>query len=124
MIAAPATMGPTGFLKDNIAGALAYITFIPAIVFLLKKPFKANPFIRFHSWQSIFLAIAAVVVGLVLRIVFSFLGFIPHIGYLVAWLIGMVTFVGWWILWLVALIKAFQGEFFRLPIVGHFAEKV
>ena len=106
-----------------MAGALAYITFIPPIIFLLRKPFKTNPFVRFHSRQSIFLAIAAIVVGGVLRIVFALLGVIPHIGYLMAWLIVLVTFMGWWILWLVALIKAFQGEFFRLPIIGHFAEK-
>ena len=124
MIAAPAAAGKSSPLKDNLAGALAYITFIPAIIFLLRKPFKANHFIRFHAWQSICLAGSAVLVGVALRIVFSLLGLIPHVGYLLAWLAVLVTSVGWLILWLVVLVKALQGEFFKLPIIGDFAEKV
>jgi len=123
MIAAPSSVGRPG-LADNFAGALAYITFIPAIIFLLRKTYKGNHFVRFHARQSIFFAIAAVVLGVVLRIVFSLVALIPDLGYLIAWLLVVVTCIGWVILWLVALIKALQGEFFRLPLIGHFAEKV
>jgi uncharacterized membrane protein len=41
-------------MADNVAGMLAYITIIPAIVFLVMEPYNRNRFIRFHSWQSIF----------------------------------------------------------------------
>lgn len=124
MIAAPAAVGTTGFLRENVAGALAYVTFIPAIVFLARKPFKANPFVRFHSWQSIGLAIAGVMAGILLRVVFYLLGLIPWVGHLLAWLAVLVFSVGWVILWLVALVKALQGEWFKLPVIGDFAEKV
>jgi uncharacterized membrane protein len=122
MIVAPAAMTTTG-LKENIAGALAYITFIPAIVFLRVKPYSQDPFVRFHSLQSIFLAIAAVVAGIVIRIVFALLTLIPRFGYLMAWLAVLVFVLGWTILWLVVLVKAFQGERFKLPVIGDFAEK-
>lgn len=124
MIAVPSAVGSTGSLPDNFAAALAYLTFIPAIVFLRRKSYKSNHLVRFHCWQSIFLALAAVVVGIALRIVFDLLAFIPIAGYLVGSLVVLVTCLGWVITWLVVLIKAFQGEFFRLPIIGHFAEKV
>jgi uncharacterized membrane protein len=124
MIAVPSAVGTIGWLHDNFAAALAYVTFIPAIIFLLRKPYKSNHFVRFHSLQSIFLAGAAVVVGVVLRIVFDLVALIPGAGYLLASLVVLVTCVGWVILWLVVVIKALQGEFFRVPIIGHFAEKV
>ena len=51
-------------LSDNAAGAIAYITIIPAIIFLLVEPYNKSSFVRFHAWQSIFLGIAAIAVGI------------------------------------------------------------
>jgi len=124
MIVAPASVGPAGLLKENVTAALAYVTFIPAIVFLLRKPFKTNHFVRFHSCQSIYLTLAGVVVGIVLRTVFYLLSLIPHGGQLLAWLAIMTVPLGWLILWLVVVVKAWQGELFKLPVIGHLAEKV
>ena len=45
-------------LSDDAASGLAYLTFIPAIIFLVVAPYNTNPKIKFHAWQSIFLAIA------------------------------------------------------------------
>ena len=49
-------------LSENAASGLAYLTFIPAIIFLVVAPYNQNSRVRFHSWQSIFLAIACFVV--------------------------------------------------------------
>ena len=43
--------GKVGVLAENIAGALAYLTFIPAIAFLVLDPYNKNRFARFHSVQ-------------------------------------------------------------------------
>jgi uncharacterized membrane protein len=115
-------LGTTGGIRDNIAGALAYLTFIPAIVFLLAEPFKKNRFIRFHSFQSIFLTIAAVVAGLALKLIFLVLSLIP-LGHLLLLLISAIVFLGCVILWLVLAVKALQGELFRLPLIGDMAER-
>ena len=48
------TQSTTGGLEDNVAGMLAYITIIPAIIFLVVEPFNKRRFVRFHSFQSIF----------------------------------------------------------------------
>jgi uncharacterized membrane protein len=110
-------------LKDNLIAALAYITFIPAVVFLLIEPFKRNRFIRFHSFQSIFLTVATIAIGIALRILYSIVTLIPVAGYLLAWLALAVAVLGWGILWLVLLVKALQGQTFRLPLIGSLAEK-
>jgi uncharacterized membrane protein len=124
VIDVPAAVGPAGPLRENIAAALAYVSFFPAIFFLLTKPFKSNHFVRFHSLQSLCLAAATIVAAITLRIIFFLFGLVPHIGPLLAWLSLVVFSIGWVILWLVVLIKALQGDLFKLPIVGDFAERV
>ena len=44
---APATSAPSTGLTDNVAGLLAYVTIIPAIIFLVIEPYNRNRFVRF-----------------------------------------------------------------------------
>jgi uncharacterized membrane protein len=122
MIAVPGAVASTGFLKENVAGALAYIPFIPAMMFLRMMPFKRNHFVRFHSFQSIYLQIAVVLVGLLMRLLFPLITLIPWLGYLLAWLAVLLVSLALVLLWAVALVKALQGELFKLPVIGGFAE--
>lgn len=115
-------VGNTGFLKENVAGALAYFTFIPALLFLGIMPFKRNHFVRFHSFQSIYLLITGLLVAMVMRLAFPLLALIPWLGYLLAWLAALLVLLAWVMLWAVAVVKALQGELFKLPIIGGFAE--
>jgi uncharacterized membrane protein len=122
----PLTVTPVSVpsqFKDNLLAAFAYITFIPAVILVLIEPFKRNRFIRFHSFQSIFLTVATIVIAFALRILYSVLTLIPVVGYLMAWLALAVAVLGWGILWLVLLVKALQGQTFRLPLIGSLAEK-
>jgi len=105
-------------LSDNAAGGLAYVTFIPAIVFLIIEPFNRNPYVRFHSWQSIFLAIAYTIVDIAMMIV----GRIPVFGWLTLFMWPLIA-LGFFIIWIIVLIKAFNGERFKLPIIGQLAEQ-
>ncbi len=54
--------GGASGLSDNAAGAIAYLTFIPAVCFLIMEPYNKNSYIRFHAWQSIMLFIVVVAV--------------------------------------------------------------
>jgi len=121
-VSVTAASTPSQF-KDNLLGALAYITFVPAVIFVLIEPFKRDRFIRFHSFQSIFLTIATIVIAIALRILYPVFTLIPVVGYLMAWLALAVAVLGWGILWLVLLVKALQGQTFRLPVIGSLAEK-
>lgn len=100
----------TGLLA-NVAGLLCYVLgWISGVVFILIE--KEDKFVRFHAVQSI------VVFGTltVARIV---LGFIPLIGVVLGWLIFLLGLV----LWIVLMIKAYQGEKYKLPWAGNLAEK-
>jgi uncharacterized membrane protein len=115
-------LGTTGGIRDNIAGAMAYVTFIPAIVFLVAVPFKKNRFIRFHAFQSLLLTLAAVLAGLVLKLISLVLSLIP-LGHLLLLLISAIVLLGCVILWLVLMVKALQGDLLRLPLIGGLAER-
>jgi len=123
--AAPAAAVPCGItagLGDNIAGALAYFV-LPAAIFLLVDPFKRSRFIRFHSFQALFLAAAVIVGGLVLRLVVAIVGLVPALGQFIVLLILMVVGIGCLVFWGVLLVKALQGEVFKLPFIGAQAAK-
>jgi uncharacterized membrane protein len=119
----PPVLGTTGGLNDKLAGMLAYVTFIPAIVFLLLEPFKKNRFIRFHSFQCLFLLAALVVLLVVLKLAFFVVALIPILGHLLSLVVWLVLCIGCFILWIVLLVKAFQGEMFKLPVIGEWAER-
>lgn len=115
-VAAAAVTTGSG-LADNTAGMLAYITIIPAIVLLLIEPYSRNRFVRFHAWQSIFFNIAWWVIWIGLHIVLHFpLGFLTVLIWPIVWLGGFIV-------WLVLVIKANQGQMWKLPVVGDMAEK-
>ena len=109
---------PQTGLSDDAASGLAYLTFIPAIIFLVVPPYNLSAKVRFHSWQSIFLAVTWFAVWVVL----AFIGFIPFLN-----LIDVVLFpllgLGFLILWLVVMINAFNGKRFKVPVIGDLAEK-
>lgn len=121
--AAPTASVPYG-RKDNLIAAAAYLTILPAVFFVLSERLKRNRFIRFHSFQSIFLTLAAIVAAIAMRLLYALLVLIPVLGYLLAWLATAVLVLGWVILWLVLVVKALQGETFRLPWIGSLAERV
>jgi uncharacterized membrane protein len=99
-----------GGLSQNNAAALAYVTFIPAIIFLLMEPYNRNPFIRFHSFQSIAFSVVVFAIHIVLM-------FIPILGWAISLLLTLVFFV----LWIVCVMKASKGEWYKLPVIGDFA---
>ena len=114
--------GMVGVLPETLAGALAYFV-LPSIVFLLVEPYKNNRFVRFHSFQCIGMCLAAVVIGAILRISGVVLFFIPVLGPLLVSLVSMVVSLAFLISWIVLVVKALQGDMFKLPIAGEFAEK-
>ena len=98
---------------------LAYVTFVPAIILLFVEPYKKNCYIRFHALQCLFLS-----AGLVVLFGISLMLFItPLPGHLIWLMLCLVLLIGCFILWLVLLVKAFQGEIFKLPVIGEWAEK-
>lgn len=97
-------------LEKNIAAGLCYVFgWVSGLIFLLIE--KEDQDIRFHAMQSIIVFAGLNILQMVLTI--SFIG-IPLLA-----VIGVVGIV----LWILLVIKAFQGERYKLPIVGDLAEK-
>jgi uncharacterized membrane protein len=109
-------------LSENAAGAIAYLTIIPAIIFLIIEPYNRIPFVRFHSWQSIGLCVAALVLQVIVSIMETMMHFIPGIVLLFS-LIHLTIGLGLFILWIFVIVKASKGEWYKLPLIGDFAEK-
>jgi len=97
-------------LDEKLTGALCYLVlWITGIVFYLLE--KDNKFVKFHAMQSILVFLPLTIIGGL----FSFIWFLWWLGWLI-WLLSII-------LWLVLMIKAYQGEKYKLPIVGDIAEK-
>jgi uncharacterized membrane protein len=107
----PTPLAASSGLSDNAAGALAYVTIIPAIIFLVMEPYNRNPFIKFHAWQNLFLCIFMFVLAVI--------GVIPILGWIVLFLGMIVAFI----FWLLAIMSAYKGGMYKIPIIGNIAEK-
>lgn len=118
----PKTEGKVGVLPRSIAGGLAYFTFIPAIIFLTLDPYRRDRYVRFHSIQCLLLWAAGLVIGLALKLLALLLFMIPVVGILLISLIAVLTGLAAFFLWLVLVVKALQGETFKLSFLGELAE--
>lgn len=123
----PPSSGPTppagtSGLAPNIASLLCYICSpITGIIFLLIE--KENRDVKFHAWQSIAFGVSYIAVVIALEIVAAIIGWVASVlGVIVGFFIPIVM-LGALILWIVCLVKAYQGERWRIPILGDFAAK-
>jgi uncharacterized membrane protein len=119
-------------LDSNVGAMLCYIAnflcclgVILSIVFLVTE--KENRFVKFHALQALFLVAAQIVVGIIVSILglllnFAFdaagLGILSFFVILGLRLILLLIFV---IIWLVAGIKAYGGQWYKLPFIGDLA---
>jgi uncharacterized membrane protein len=103
-------------LEENWAGVLAYFFgFLSGLIVLLIE--KENRFVRFHAMQSLVLFGGYFVLMWVLTSM-AFLG-LDILWALVSLPLNILLFV----LWIILMVKAYNGEEFRLPVIGDFAAK-
>ena len=117
--AAERKVGP---LPESVAAGFAY-TLIPAVIFLFRDPYRRNHFVRFHSIQSVLFWVALLAAGAVLKMAGFVLILIPVVGPLLTFVISVVAVLAAFLVWLVLVVKAFQREAFKLPILGDLAER-
>ncbi len=98
-------------LDPNLAALLTYVLgFISGLVFLVLE--KQSAYVRFHAYQSTIAFLALAIASFILT-------FIPLIGALLGSVLSLASLV----LWVMLMIKAYQGERFKLPILGEMAEE-
>lgn len=111
--------GGTG-LEPNIASLLCYVPApITSIIFLILE--KENKDVKFHAWQGLLFGGGSIVLlsslklfRLIVGLLVSFLGVLTDFLF-------VVVFIGLFILWVVCLIKAYQGERWKIPVLGDIA---
>mgnify|MGYP001594417504 CR=1 FL=1 len=109
-------------IEPNLAAALSYVlSIITGVIFFVIE--KENKYVRFHAMQAILFGAAWIVLWIVLGIVSLGLIFVPIIGWIINAVIYLGLGLGGFILWLLLMYKAYQGEKFKLPIIGDIAEK-
>jgi uncharacterized membrane protein len=97
-------------LQANTAALLSYVAgFITGIIFFVIE--KDNKFVKFHAMQSIILFAATFALQMVCVMLPIFIVLIPLLNLAVL------------ILWIILMVKAYQGETFKLPVIGEIAEK-
>lgn len=125
----PGPQGPkatsSSGLEPNVAALLSYVLgLITGIIFIVIE--KDDKYVRFHAMQSIAFNVAIIVVEIALSIVLGILGALPGLGLAMIMLGAAVSgllSLGIFVLWIILMLKAYQGEKFKLPIIGDYAEK-
>lgn len=104
-------------MDQKTASWFAYIiSIISAIILLVTE--KENKTVRLHAWQSLIFGCAYIVV----IVVISILAIIPFIG-LLFYILSILLWVGFVVVSVICIIKATQGDIFKIPVIYGFAEK-
>ena len=123
------TKSSTG-LDENVAALLSYVfTWLSGLVFFLIE--KESRLVRFHAMQALLLGASAIILGIVLWVAWVILLIIAtQISDVLTMLLNLVFmllmaafYIGLLIAWVLCMIKAYGRQYFKLPLLGNFAEK-
>lgn len=99
-------------LEPNIAGLLCYVgLWVTGIIFLVIE--QKDEFVRFHASQSIIVFGSLAIAGAILNR-------IPFLGWYFGVIIGVLTFI----LWIVLMVKAYQGQLYKVALAGNLADRM
>lgn len=123
-------LGPSSIgIDPKVSAGLCYLVAITGLGIILPLIFffieKQNRFVRFHALQSVLLHAAAIILYVILFVLFFGIAVAANSGALATLftclfgLLGIALFVGW----LIGMINAFQGKYFKLPLIGDFADR-
>ena len=115
---APAA-GTRSGLSENVAGLLCYaLGWITGLIFYF---IDKRPFVRFHAAQSIIVFGGLMIIRIVLSMLFVAGGVAGlSVGF---GLLTLVSILGV-VLWILLMIKAYQGEKFRIPLAADLADQI
>lgn len=110
-------------LSENTAALLSYVLgWLTGIIFYL---IDRRPYVRYHAAQSMVTFGGLHILRAVIAILFGIgwwwgrgMGMRMGGGLFLLWGLSLLTLV----LWIYCMIKAYQGERFKLPIAGDIAE--
>jgi uncharacterized membrane protein len=111
---------PTAGMQENVAGLLCYVLgWVTGIIFLL---IDKRPFVRFHAAQSI-VVFGAITVLYWIMAQFLYSLFLSG-GWALFSLLFLLVRIGALIVWILLMVKAYQGERYRVPFAADFADSL
>ena len=117
-------------LDENVAALLSYVAgWVTGLVFFMIE--KDSRLVRFHAMQSllfnVLVAVVAIALWIVLFVVFLV---VSQVSGALATILSLISVLVWLVFgvailagWVLCLVKAFGGQYFKLPVIGNFAEK-
>ena len=110
-----------GAMACYVANFLCCLGVILSIVFLITE--KENRFVKFHAIQSLFLWGACIVLLIAVEILTVFLRIagLYWISFGVGWGLWAILILIFALLWILAGVKAYGGQWFKLPGIGDLA---
>lgn len=120
-------------LDTNVGALICYLGNVVCLLGLIYSIIvvatdKVNRLTRFHAFQSIFLTVALIVIQIPLYIIMIVGVFVdaaiglPLVSGLTGLVMGIVGIAAL-VFVVLAAIKGFGGEFYKIPVIGNFAEK-
>jgi uncharacterized membrane protein len=129
--------GKTALGLDNNVGALVcyvgnlvcFLGLIYSIIVIVQD--KTNKLPRFHAFQSILLSVAPTVV-LIVYIILAAIGVaidaalgvpIFSIIAMLLYFVLLIAFLAMFVMMIIAAVKAYNGEIYKIPVIGNMADK-
>jgi uncharacterized membrane protein len=125
-------------LQPNVAAGLCYLPFffihlILPIVFLVSEP-KSSRFVRFHAFQALFLTLTGFVGSIACYIAFiigifvaAFAAMVSPVLAILVGALGIILLVSFiismFVCTIISCIKAFNGDIWKVPVIGNLAER-
>ena len=108
-------------LEPHVAAALSYLlTWLTGLIVLLVE--REDEYVRFHARQAIAFGIASVIAWCFVAIFSAVSGGVFFVGEVLPSLAWAAFYITWVVLWIVLMVKAYQGERFKLWVLGNIAE--
>jgi len=110
-------------LRPRTAALLSYLAGpLSGLIMLVAEP--AQPFVRFHAWQSIIaLGIFTIAIAVCYVVAFASLFFSAN-GIAVMVRLATVVWAALLVLWGVCLWQAWKGRVWKVPLAGNWAERL
>ncbi|MGB9678336.1 MAG: DUF4870 domain-containing protein [Candidatus Ratteibacteria bacterium] len=104
--------------REKMVSFLAYFFgWVSGLIIFLTE--KKSDYIRFNAMQSIIFSGFFTII----HIFISVITFLPGIGKFFSLILHPIVYIIWFVIWIILLVKSFQGEYFKLPVIGDYAEK-
>lgn len=121
-------------INYNVAAMLCYLlafccclNLVVSILWLATEP-KENRFLRFHALQSLLLFGLGIVVRIIMAILGVGMAYNPletarDAGFGIFQILSFVVGIVFLVLYIIGAVKAYQGQMWKIPVLGDIAEK-